>query len=326
MSQLLSLKQRLSSITSYFDSTRRCIYIDYPLHTNVGDLLINLGAEQFFAEHKLDIWRRYNYYNFPGQIRGIRNDDVLLLHGGGNLGDVWFDYQVFRENILERYPRNRIIFLPQTVHFRSPAREAASIRRMSVHGNLHVFARDHVSLERLKKGGLTCASPMPDMAHSLAGILQPNQEAPAESELRLMRRDAEASALPAELAYRQSTPIDWDYGTFPVARRILHLFTVNTVKGVGRYGPPLDLHKLWYWHRDNLIRDGIKLFSRYKTVVTNRLHAMLLGILLGRNVVAWDNSYGKLSGYYDSWLKDIPNVSFYRKLSSGASAQAAAGA
>lgn len=316
MGHLLSLKRRLSTITSFFDTSHRCVYIDYPLHTNVGDLLINLGSEQFFTEHGLHIWKRYNYYDFPRRIPGIGQDDVLLLHGGGNLGDIWFNFQGFREAILEQYPRNRIIFLPQTAHFRSPEREAASIRRMAAHGNLHVFARDHVSLECLKKGGLNCVSLMPDMAHSLAGVLKLGEEVATESELHLMRCDLEASPPPSELGTRNRPPIDWDHGTFSVSRRMLHRFIANTVKGVGRCGPPIDLHRLWYWHRDKMIGDGISLFARHKTVATNRLHGMLLGILLGRSVLAWDNGYGKLSAYYDSWLRGIPNLSFYRRLSS----------
>src|SRR4051794_9468676 len=142
MTHLMEVKEQLSSITSFFDTGKRFIYVDYPLHTNVGDLLINLGCEQFFLEHGLNIWKRYNYYDFPRQISGIDKDDVFLLHGGGNFGDTWFNFQSFRESILERYPQNRIIFLPQTVHFRSKERLFASVRRMNAHSNLHVFARD----------------------------------------------------------------------------------------------------------------------------------------------------------------------------------------
>lgn len=308
---LLAIKQQLSEITSFFDPSRRCIYVDYPLHTNVGDLLINLGSEQFFADYGLNIWRRYNYYDFPRQVPGIREDDVFLLHGGGNLGDMWFNFQSFRESILEQHPRNRVIFLPQTVHFRSVDRELASIRKMAAHPNLHVFVRDHVSLHRLQSRGLKCVSAAPDMAHSLTGILQASRRAETKSTLQLIRQDQEASQQPPELSTGDHPSVDWDEGTFSIARRMIHRFVANTVKGVGRYGPTWDLHRLWYWHRDKMICDGIDLFSRHESVRTNRLHAMLLGLLLGKNVVAWDNSYGKLSAYYDSWLSDVPGLTFH---------------
>jgi pyruvyl transferase EpsO len=40
-------------------------------------------------------------------------------------------------------------------------------------------------------------------------------------------------------------------------------------------------------------------------IITDRLHAMLLALAMGRTVVvAGDNSYGKLRRYADTWLSD----------------------
>ena len=312
--QLLAVGRRLSDVARAFDTQARCIYVDYPLHANIGDLLINLGSERFFQEHGLHIWRRYNQYDFPRHIPGIRRDDVFLLHGGGNLGDMWEPYQSFRESILERYPENRVIFLPQTVHFRSHDRKIESVRRMTSHRNLHVFLRDHVSLERLQSAGLACVSLAPDMAHSLFGLLKPTHEANPGSVLRLIRDDREASPLPGELRADGASVLDWDRGTLGVSRRMLHPFVVRAVKGIGRYARPVDAHGLWYWHRNRLVRDGVDLFSQYETIVTNRLHGVLLGLLLGKEVRAWDNSYGKLSAYYESWLLDIPGLTFCQRM------------
>ncbi len=263
----------------------------------------------------MHIWKRYNYYDFPNVIEGIRRSDVFLLHGGGNLGDIWFHFQSFRESILERFPNNQVIFLPQTVHFESRERQAASLRKMSRHRHLHIFVRDHISLAQLQNGGLECVSAAPDMAHALAGVLKPSKNATAESTLKLVRQDKEASTQPNVLNSTAQACIDWDHGTFSAYRKLAHRAIVNFVKGMGRYGPPADLHKLWYWHRDKMIQDGVDLFSGYETIVTNRLHAMILGLLLSRNVTAWDNNYGKLSSYYDAWLQNLPQLNFCQTLS-----------
>jgi pyruvyl transferase EpsO len=53
-----------------------------------------------------------------------------------------------------------------------------------------------------------------------------------------------------------------------------------------------------------MVKDGISLFSDYSVVATNRLHAMLLGLLLGREVYATDNTYGKLARYTKAWLAE----------------------
>ena len=144
------------------------------------------------------------------------------------------------------------------------------------------------------------------------GVLKPTTEAPPNSVLRLIREDKEASLPPPELQTENAPIADWDRGTIPFSRRSVHSFVLNAVKAIGRYGRPVDAHGLWYWHRDGMIRAGVKLLSRYETIVTNRLHAMLLGLMLGRKVHAWDNSYGKLSTYHDAWLRGTPGLTLHQ--------------
>ena len=310
---LLSIKHMLSGMLEYFDKDQRCFYIDYPLHTNVGDLLINAGNEQFFSDHHVNIVRRYSYYDFFSRITDVIDTDVFLLHGGGNLGDLWFNFQSFREAIMKQYPRNRIIFLPQTVHFSSLAAAEAAVARMNEHSNFHVFVRDYQSLSLLQHLGLRSVSAMPDPAHALAGSLYASNLCEPSGELYFFRRDRE-SAIPSPTG-SSTLPCsyDWDHGTFSFGRRLLHYGIVNVVKGVGRYGPAIDCHAVWYWHRDQMIDDGVRLFSRYEHIMTDRLHGMILALLLNRRVTAIDNHYGKLSSYYDSWLRDIPNLTFRRE-------------
>ena len=317
-----SLKHKLAEMLGFFDVSARCIYVDYPLHSNVGDLLINRGSEQFFADHHLRIWRRYNYYDFTNEIPGLTDKDVFLLHGGGNFGDLWFNFQSFRERLIAQFPNNRVIFLPQTVHFSTYEKARASVAAINRHGNCHVFARDFRSLEFLQHLRLRSVSAMPDTAHALTGVLLPIRTKAAGGSLGLIRTDKEASRTPQQLMSSLDITCDWDDGVFGKARELIHHGVVNFVKGVGRYGPNIDCHQLWYWHRDKLIADSVEIFSRYDSVVTNRLHGMILGLLLDRKVSAFDNSYGKLSSYYDSWLTNEQLVSFDRPTSATSGAEA----
>ncbi len=50
------------------------------------------------------------------------------------------------------------------------------------------------------------------------------------------------------------------------------------------------------------------MLSRPRVIYTNRLHAMLLGLLLGREVRWFDNSYGKLGAYAETWLANHPDL------------------
>ena len=45
--------------------------------------------------------------------------------------------------------------------------------------------------------------------------------------------------------------------------------------------------------------------ARYSEVVSDRLHGVLAALLVDRRAVVVDNSYRKLSSYYDCWLRDV---------------------
>ena len=48
---------------------------------------------------------------------------------------------------------------------------------------------------------------------------------------------------------------------------------------------------------------GLDLLSAGRVVVTDRLHAHILCLLLGIPHVVLDNSYGKVHGFLDTWTK-----------------------
>ena len=305
-----SLKEKLKEILGAFDTTKRVVLYDYPLHLNVGDLLIQMGTEQFLAENNIDIWKRYSVYDMPASIRGMDDDVTILCHGGGNLGDLWPLFQNGRERVLGLYPRNRIVVLPQTVHFESQDRLHQSMERFRAHRNCHIFARDGRSLETLQRGGVH-SSAMPDMAQYLWGSLPAYAFSGSEAQpMHLVRRDKESKAsavLPAD--GRAAQACDWPSIVGRSTSRLARL-TITAIRMQIDLG--LSSQKYWQWSpmQDRAIQDGIGFFSRYQEIYTNRLHAMLLGLLLERKVCAFDNSYGKLSSYRDTWLDGMKSLTW----------------
>ena len=57
-----------------------------------------------------------------------------------------------------------------------------------------------------------------------------------------------------------------------------------------------------------ILKESVSFISRYETVVTTRLHAMILGFLLDKNIHVIDNSYGKIGACTRTWLKDCKNI------------------
>ena len=308
--QLLELKNRLKIILDRLDSRKRLIYVDYPLHLNIGDLLINLGTEEFFSAYGLRVQHRYSYHDLPRRIPDISDQDVVIFHGGGNFGDLYYpEHFAFLLRILTRFPRNTVIVLPQTPNFKSAEREAEVLRGLAGHRNLHIFVRDIRAYSRLQQYGLSDLALAPDMAHQLAGQLQSNPSVGEEEALYFIRRDEEAGNIPASVKFKAGSSVDWE-DCIRMSHRVSFGLLFRTIRLAGSWGFSPNLYRLWYKIRDSLIADGIELISRSQQVYTNRLHAMILGVLLDRGVTAFDNSYGKLSAYYDSWLIDLPGVEF----------------
>src|SRR5438445_13312654 len=92
-------------------------YVDFPMHGNIGDLLIAQGTLEFLRKINANVTQIAASYNY--NPRWLGSDEVLLMHGGGNFGDLYPRFQLFRERCVKELADNRIIILPQSIHFES---------------------------------------------------------------------------------------------------------------------------------------------------------------------------------------------------------------
>lgn len=106
-----------------------------------------------------------------------------------------------------------------------------------------------------------------------------------------------------------SKPTDWQDVIAPYETLAFRALRKAHYKHCG-FGGRRSLHPAWRLVRDRLIVKGRRLMEGYDVVITNRLHAAILGLLMGRDVVMMDNSNRKLSEYYATWFKDLSSVRF----------------
>ena len=120
-----------------------CCLLDVPGHRNIGDLLIWRGEMDFLSS----IGKKPGYVSATGSCdeRRVAGYDTILLHGGGNFGDLWHRHQLFRESIVSRFRDRRVILFPQTVHFQNPDNLESARRSFGTHPDLYLCARDAVS-------------------------------------------------------------------------------------------------------------------------------------------------------------------------------------
>jgi pyruvyl transferase EpsO len=301
-----ALKERLGAIPKLFPAGARLAYLDYPVHENVGDLLIMLGTERFFRDYRLDVRYRASAFNFrpPNFLRDPTS--VVICHGGGNFGDLYPTFHSFRESIVRRYPANRIVVLPQTVHFEDPERLRASKAVFGGHRDLHLLVRDEESFRIAREHFSDNVYLVPDMAHQLWPVsgVTPRAAKGSDRELLLIRRDGEGTPLPETIERRAAEFRDWKDLLKPTDWYLLYA-AVWAQRLDRRLGNTLPAGWAWRRYAGMLVARGIRLFAGYERIVTSRLHGHILACLMAKPSVLLDNSYGKNSSYYRTWTSGI---------------------
>jgi pyruvyl transferase EpsO len=237
-------------------------------------------------------------------------DDIILIHGGGNFGDLWTIPQDYQMDVVRRYPNNKIIFMPQTVYWQDSdnMRECAKLLEKSP--NVIICARDQKSYELLVSNFNNKILLVPDMAFYINTKHWRTPKATRDV-LLLKRDDAELKQydLINNLCSQQDVDV-LDWPTFNETGGWQRLWFRRTKK----YVP-----QLYDWYAKTvmmpyIINQGIQLIGAYKKIYSTRLHAAILSVLLGKasDLVWFDNSYGKNSNFYDTWLKDCEGIQFIR--------------
>jgi pyruvyl transferase EpsO len=305
---MLDLRNKVSEIAKLIPRRSPVVFLDYPVYLNVGDLLIEKGTEAFLRSADYNVVAARSAYDFsPEDAAALAPDATIVLQGGGNFGDLYDLHQRFRERIIGQCRDNRIVLLPQTIHFESPQRLDECMRVFASHPDLHVCLRDYTSYNFFRRHFPNPVYLYPDMAHFLWDEFANHRRmAPRQATLLFLRVDKEKCPLTDKSTAGQ-TPMDWRDMINPLDRAafgVLH----RLHRHHGGILPRTDIHPLWRLFREHLTVKAARLLSDYDAVVTNRLHMAILGLLMGRKVAMADNSYGKLSAYHGCWLSDMPAV------------------
>jgi len=85
-----------------------------------------------------------------------------------------------------------------------------------------------------------------------------------------------------------------------VANELAYLSYLNKQKFPKKFNEIID----WFvqnYYQPLTIQYGIDFINQYDVIYATRLHAAVLGYLLGKEVHLIDNSYGKISAFFDTW-------------------------
>ena len=281
------------------------VYLEAPSHGNIGDHLIYLGANEIFnsLQHKcLSKGTIYNDYS------KIKDNTILLLHGGGNFGDLYRGAVLARQEIIEQFPENKIIILPQTITYTDVSLLEKDAEVCKRHQNLHICARDKVSFELLQKYFYNNHIYLiPDTAYGLFPLMK---KVTAKSKknigLHLARYDNEKNPLFSKPDGKFETK---DWGDLCAEAR-LPFVGLKIIKKLLKITHILWLQRLFIWYQFEVLEPLIKkrippIIKGYSKVYTEKLHGFILSSMLGVPVEYCDTKYKKISSYLDTWFSSL---------------------
>lgn len=291
---------------------------DCPYYSNIGDVLIWEGELSFLQKlnFKCLDFASVHTCRFPK----LSDDTVILLQGGGNFGDLWRGIQEFRLKVIEKYPDNRIIIFPQSVCYSDHDLVTKDAKIMSGHRHLTICARDRKSYDFLKVNFQNEILLLPDMAFCISSdYLQRVKGKETDKTLFLKREDKECGNIPDSLATVSGKTDVRDWPFMKDENLLLRLvWKMGSLQRMLRAYPVFSLLAkiigcildfcMLRLVKPYLLVHGVRFVSSYRNIYTTRLHVMILAVLLNKPVTFLDNSYGKNSAFYETWLRDLPEV------------------
>jgi pyruvyl transferase EpsO len=276
--------------------------VDYPDYANVGDSAIWLGQVVYLNQQRgLQPHYCCSIATFDAEaLKRSVPEGPILICGGGNFGTLWPHHQDFRLRLMELFPKRPIIQMPQSMYFSDEASIDETARAIDRHGAVTLLVRDERSLA-LARAKFNCAVHLcPDMAFYVGAT---QRLTPSLDVLCLLRSDSERVANMDTPDTEGSILItDWLRDS-----RLHHRLTKVKAKARALLmggGEAVRTREILNAVARSRFRRGVETLSQGKVVVTDRLHAHILSLLLDIPHVALDNAYGKLGGFIEAWTHD----------------------
>ncbi len=256
---------------------------------NLGDHAISYAIKDFctvnfpdaeFCEFQESDIRR----NINDAVSRVCDDDIIVLVGGGNLGDCYPDQRVIRNSAIRLFPHNTVIIFPQSAEYSRSLKGRwglnADRRIFRRHADLHIFARDPISFEIMQKdfsgSRVYC---VPDIVLSLRKYKNYDRS----GGILCIRNDGESN-----LDQTEKEGIFKTYSQFKTLDTVLKYDISASQRS--EY-----LDKIW------------TAFAHAEFVITDRLHGMIFAVITGTPYVVLSNSNHKIRGAM-RWLSECRHV------------------
>lgn len=314
--------QARSELTQALNGHSRVALLPVPENNNPGDAAIWWGSMTLLRALGVDVGYAASIANYdPSRLARCVPGGPVLIRGGGNFGDRYPLIDGLRTRILSDFTDRPVIQLPQSLSFISGQGGTAVSRRaaaLQANSQVILFARESASVELARGylGSLALLSPDHALALAEQCTRWGRQWAATTPVISLLRRDSESTGLAAGLPEAAAAnSIDWPEESDAnrvqwdqqmqrdwALLRLWEFAEPGSMDSVLPMSAAVDLVERVSAAR---VRRAVVLLCTGNVVVTDRLHAALLGWMLGREVVMLPNAYHKNRSVYETWFKDV---------------------
>lgn len=262
---------------------------------NSGDLLLQAGLQRYLATQQVTVTTS------PSQA------DIILMHGGGSIDDVWGTGLDHLLRLLCSHPQKAIVVAPSTIHFTET--DLAAVLAPYTQP-VHFFVREQYTYDRLQASGLP-KNVTVQLAHDTAFLLQDTtwlaqqlRQSTDSYTLCALRTDCESAY--SNLVLNHTPANLWEYG-----KRFL--ITQQQKQFLHTHVPEVQTADVVVWD-DVSYRDFPTFLTTVRAaaeIYTDRLHVGILGALLGKPVHLFSTKYDKVRGVYEQSLRTYSNITLH---------------
>jgi pyruvyl transferase EpsI len=278
---------------------KKILLLGTPGHNNIGDASIAAGEYEFIKRYfpdyalvEVSADQMDAQYAFIQSITGA--EDLIFLHGGGNLGDLYLAEEILRRQVVNDFPDNPIIIFPQTIYFgateKSGHERAVSSEIYNRHKNLILFTRGASSLAFAQ-----------EYFHNVKSFDSLDMALLLHREYRFAREGILACIRDAN----DESGIDdgMRENIYAITRR----FDTSFEKTNNLYTQTISSQM-----RNMVINEELKKIARHKIVITDRLHGMLFAVITKTPCVVISAKTQKIREFY-AYFMDSNAVFFIDK-------------
>lgn len=279
-----------------FSKKKKLVYmLATPVHGNLGDQAILIAEKEFLndigiSSNRIVEINNLEYKEYKEELeKYIKDKDIILIDGGGNLGTLWKEEDDKISEIIERFKNNKTLVFPQTCYYdktQSAAKRIIRNRKIYSRKNLFIFLRDEASYSFCTENFSTCNVLLcPDIVLYLKTnkkIFKNRKN--NENVLLCFRDDCEK------------------VNRFEYISRILEKNKISY-----KNTSMILKEEVTIANRAKKVDNKLKEFANAELVITDRLHAMVFSALVGTPCIAFDNISKKVSGV-NNWIKDLKYI------------------